>query len=419
MKKIAFLFFTTTFIYTIIISFSIFFLFHLNVPNTLLWTMILMFIIIFPLLFSWLLQRLIVKPMYEMLTVIQSLTEQVDLSHRVQYRAQHELGLLSHGINRFIKGFWRILLQVRSHARSLTKESEDMAARSQQLANTNEHLSETIESLSQGVISQAEHAKWTENTMIEMQEDTERVDQVTHRLGKVMKTAQQNIDHGEETVALVSKTIVENANRATNLKKTTNTLTQVSNQANEIVQLIGNIANQTNLLALNAAIEAARSGEYGKGFSVVASEIRSLSEETAKAVEQVQQMLEDVQLYVIQSEKESNDVHQLTKEQEVLATKLKEAFDALKNTISSVYQEVDAIASANKQLKKGSDGVLKQMKEVSEMAEQLASHSEEASAAIEEQTSSSQEVASGNELVADAARELMHIAERWKGLDAR
>src|SRR5699024_6710184 len=113
---------------------------------------------------------------------------------------------------------------------------------------------------------------------------------------------------------------------ALKLEQATSALTEVSNQANNIVQLIGNIASQTNLLALNAAIEAARSGEHGHGFSVVAAEIRTLSEETTKSVEQVQAMLDKIQEHVIECSEQSHDVNKLSNEQQQLAGDLDEVF---------------------------------------------------------------------------------------------
>src|SRR5690625_2600386 len=103
----------------------------------------------------------------------------------------------------------------------------------------------------------------------------------SHQMEDINKTASERIIYVKNAVNKVNMTIEHNVKNTKELERTITSLTEESTQANDIIKLIGDIADQTNLLALNAEIEAARSGEHGHGFSIVADEIRKLGEETA------------------------------------------------------------------------------------------------------------------------------------------
>src|SRR5699024_9447973 len=137
------------------------------------------------------------------------------------------------------------------------------------------------------------------------------VNEGINKLSTRMEIASKRIIDGHNTVTRINDTIAENVQKAHQLKNTTTTLNEVSTKANDIIQLIGHIAKETNLLALNAAIEAARAGADGTGFSVVASEIRTLSEETATSVTEVQTMLTDIQTHISHSAEQSLEIFTL------------------------------------------------------------------------------------------------------------
>lgn len=372
--------------------------------------------LLFTMLISYILSRIVIAPLKDMISVTTLITESVDLSKYVTYRSKNEFGVLSYGLNRLIKGLRNILFNVRDHSRLFANESEKMETGSQMLADTSTELAATIEQLSSGIVDQSERANSSTETVQEMVKVINDVNNLTVDLGKIVDTASDRIEQGQKTVNVVNTTVSNNAESALKLEQATTALTEVSKQANHIVQLIGNIASQTNLLALNAAIEAARSGEHGHGFSVVAAEIRTLSEETTESVEQVQMMLDKIQDHVEECSEQSHDVNQLSNEQQKLAQDLDGVFREIAMEMESIISEMSTIKEANEHLTEGSSVVLTEMEAITMASEQMAASGEEATAAIQEQAASAEEIARGNEQVAELARELNYVSERWKGL---
>lgn len=416
MKKLFYMQFLFTICYSILLVALLYFAHSLISNNYIFIPTAIVVIFLIGGLVSFIITRRVTKPVEEMIAVTSLITESVDLSTYVDYRSKNELGELSYGINRFIKGLREILLSMRDHSQLFVSESKEIEAQSRALANTSAELATAIETLSGGIFNQAERANSSSVTVKEMVEIIEDVASLTNEMDTIIQTATELVTYGQDRVNSVNDTIKHNVDNAGKLERSTEALTDVSEQANDIVQLIGNIANQTNLLALNAAIEAARSGEHGHGFSVVAEEIRNLSEETAQSVEQVQQMLNRIQTHVLECANQSQEISSLSSEQEGLAKQLDEAFQNISSSMVRVNDEMNTIKNANSQLTDGSDKIIGEMKAITNVSGEVAASGESATAQIEEQAATAEQIAKGNEKITELANELHTMANRWQGL---
>jgi methyl-accepting chemotaxis protein len=298
-----------------------------------------------------------------------------DLTRRLPVTSQDEIGELSGWFNMFIGRVHEIIVQVSANANRLASSGEEISTASAQQA--------------QGAETQKDQVRQVATAMQEMSSTVLDVSQNSLRAadaaGKAAAMARQGGEIVEGTltkIRAVSESVGQTAEQV-------QALGQRSDQIGEIIGVIDEIAGQTNLLALNAAIEAARAGEQGRGFAVVADEVRKLAERTSRATKEIAQMIQGIQ------------------------AETRSAVQAMQAGTDQVEQGLNTTAQAGAALRE----IIKMAEQVGEMVTQIATASTEQSSATEEVSSSveqisriTEESASGAMQSAKACHELSEMA---------
>lgn len=276
---------------------------------------------------------------------------------------------------------------------SLSKMIGSIAGTSGQVASASEELSVTVQQITKRVGEQAERAAQVATSATEMSQTVIDIAKNASNIANSAKDTVKVADQGADVVNQTVKEVQEIALMVTESSKMMATLGERSRQIGEIVTVINDIADQTNLLALNAAIEAARAGEQGRGFAVVADEVKKLAERTTKATTEIGSMIK-----AIQDETGKSVASMKTSIQKVeLGVNLsKQSGDSLKNIVESV------------------SGLQTMVEQIASATEQMSSVSGQISDYIEVIANISKETQSSSEGIADASTDLSRLSVELK-----
>jgi methyl-accepting chemotaxis protein len=281
-----------------------------------------------------------------------------DLTQKVLIRSKDEVGQLAASVNDMVERFRQLIT-------GILQTSESVASASQQ-------ISASTEEIASGSASQADASHTINELFKELSKAINNVAQSAEEAANLSnQTAHTALEGGK--VVSVSIDGMKRASEQMDL------LIQDSNKIGEIIEVIDDIAEQTNLLALNAAIEAARAGEQGRGFAVVADEVRKLAERSGEATKQITLIIKGMQ----HNTKDSVDAVTNGVEKSIQTGK---AFETIVSMVNESAQKVTEIAAASVQ-QSGQTG------EVMQSVESIAATSEEAAAAAQETASTSQSLA--------------------------
>ncbi|WP_298446794.1 methyl-accepting chemotaxis protein [uncultured Marinobacter sp.] len=293
-----------------------------------------------------------------------------DMTTRISLDNRDELGELTGEFNNMTD---RIAELIRSVGQT-THEVDQQAARVKDTAAAN----------SEAVARQMAESGQINEAMSQMVEAVSEVTESAHRVADSATAAEQDTETGR---GVVSDT-VETINRlATEISSAVDVINRVSEDSNNISQVlveIKAIAEQTNLLALNAAIEAARAGEQGRGFAVVADEVRSLSQRTHKSTEEIEGMISRLQSGVkdaVAAMTNSRDVTQTTVQKSGEVT---EALSRIAKGISVIVDMSHQIAQAAEEQSAVSKDVNSSVAHIGELGESTAANAEETLASSQE-----------------------------------
>lgn len=330
-----------------------------------------------------------------------------DLTLRaVAPHADDEIGLLVMECNSLIASLGEIAGQVRRSSESVTNAATQLSASSQEINASSMEISSSVQQIAHGAELQS---RKVEETSAAMQSISETICVVAEQAVEASRTSDEAAQAalvGEQATHEAISKIGEVRDAIETLAGSVETLGRRSQEIGNIVDVITTIADQTNLLSLNAAIEAARAGESGRGFSVVAEEVRKLAEGSGKAAEQIGELIKDVQS---ETAKALKYMQIGTTEVAVGATVVGRTGDTLRQITEAVTRTAglaqEIAASTSTQARQTSE-VDRAMHDIAAVVEQNAASAQETAAAAEQQTACMEEISSSAQDLADMARHL-------------
>ncbi|MEE3028619.1 MAG: methyl-accepting chemotaxis protein [Pseudomonadota bacterium] len=315
--------------------------------------------------------RAITRPLYrvnELLTVASS----GDLTHRLDDSAQDEFGLLARNCNTLIGNLKELITAINVRAEQLAAASEQTSAVTAQTTHSIQDQKSQI-----GLVATATtEMHSTSQLVVQNAEDT--LSQIRHADAEAENVRQISLEN-KNTIEILSRDVQEAAD-------VINKLHQDSASIGGILDVIRGVADQTNLLALNAAIEAARAGEQGRGFAVVADEVRTLASRTQESTQEINAMIEVLQAG---AEKAVSVMNQGKEQTAACVAQTEKATQAL-DIISDAVHKAHDVSSQIEQSAREQNTV---SQEISEKLETIVGIAEETTAGAQQTSESSHEVA--------------------------
>ena len=233
-------------------------------------------------LVAWIIDALITVPLQRAAAAMQDIAEgEGDLTQQLKVKGSDEIAQMSMAFNQFAAKIQEVVSQVTGFTAQLASAATQMAA--------------ITETTSAGAKTQHEETDQVASAVTQMGSTVQEVARNASEAATAANHADSETANGREVVAKTVNSINDLASEIDRVSQAIHRLGTDSDNIGKVLDVIKSIAEQTNLLALNAAIEAARAGEQGRGFAVVADEVRTLASRTAQSTREIQQMIESLQ----------------------------------------------------------------------------------------------------------------------------
>ncbi len=360
-------------------------------------------------------QNIVIKRLYTMVNMLKDISEgEGDLTKRVEIKIKDEIGIMAMYFNNFAETVNNIVSSVKELSDKVVLSTEELTTLSQRSAVNAEEVAQVINKIAKSSIDQSQSTIEGSEKIMELGdlivEDKIYLQTLTESSSEVNDLIKQGLDIIDRLSTKTKESSHATHSVYDNIIKTSKSSGKIS----EASTLIATIAHQTNLLALNASIEAARAGENGKGFTIVAEEIKKLAEQSTDSTKMIDNMVRNLQKDATNSVTTMEKVETILNEQieNINLTAIK--YKAMDKAIEKSKKVIVIINETAQQMEQKKSKILATIQGLSAVAEKNAVGTEQASASIQEQAASSEGIANASLSLSEMFQELQALIARFK-----
>ncbi|MCY8931249.1 methyl-accepting chemotaxis protein [Bacillus atrophaeus] len=336
-----------------------------------------------------------------------------DLTETIDIRSKDELGDLGNSFNHMAGSLRSLIHAIQDSVDNVASSSEELTASAEQTSKATEHITMAIEQFSSGNESQSE----------KIEEAAEHIYQMNDGLSDMAKASSvitessiQSTEAASNGGKLVHKTAGQMNMIDQSVKEAENVVRGLETKSKDItniLRVINGIADQTNLLALNAAIEAARAGEYGRGFSVVAEEVRKLAVQSADSAKEIEGLIKEIVKEINTSLGMFQSVNHEVKTGLEITNETESSFKQISEMTNQIAGELQNMNATVEQLSAGSQEISGASEDIAAIAKESSAGIQDIAASAEEQLASMEEISSSAETLSRMAEELRDMTKRF------
>lgn len=363
---------------------------------------------------SSLLTARIISPLSRMKEQIQTIAAgEGDLTKQLDSTSKDEIGEMAQSFNQMLTSLRTMMTQIAQTATTVTTASQSLTTSASSTSQATEQVTTTMQQVAGGAEQSVTSIAESVTALQEMAIGVQQVAETTSTISDATSVTSEEAQEGNEALNRVMHQMSAINTSSNEVAKAIGKLDEQSDEIGAIVEVITGIADQTNLLALNAAIEAARAGEQGKGFAVVADEVRKLAEQSKHSADQISQLIGHIQAdttSVIQAI-EGNARETAAGMKVVVETQ--QGFAKIKNSIDNVNTQIHEVSAVTEQMSAGVEEITASTEEVSRISGTISDNMIHVASASEEQLAAMTEIDEAAKEMARMSAELQSLINRF------
>ena len=356
----------------------------------------------------------VTNPLDEMVKILDNLRHGDFRESHLDTERTDEFGFMAIALRDMRTTVSKLIQKTNASAEQLAASSEELTASAHQSAQASEQVAQSVTNSASAVVEQQQQIGEAMESIERAGVAIQNLDKTTNSVSKHVGTANDEASAGTQAVEEAVSQIISVEKIVNDSALTVDKLGERSKEIGQIVEAISGIAEQTNLLALNAAIEAARAGEHGRGFAVVADEVRKLAEESQKAAQKIASLIGAIQQDTDDAVASMHEGSVAVKEGTKSVEELRTSFENIGNASVQVTDRTRSMENDIKSVSSDTNLIKTRSEKISENSNRVAGEMESVSAASEQQSASAGEIASASDALANLAQDLQNSLQHFK-----
>lgn len=337
-----------------------------------------------------------------------------DLNVSLDTKRKDELGIMAEVFNKMVAELRNLVNNIMGTSEEISETSSHLESSSKEVGATSKQVAMSIQEVANGAEKQSQNIDQVSEKIQQFNSGLNNLSNTNNQVEGLSTEMNEVIIEGQKKMNNLNLQMDKIIQSIRDVGSDIKELEEFSNEIGGIIEIINSIADQTNLLALNAAIEAARAGSAGKGFSVVADEIKDLAEESSSSADKIKKLIDKVtkKTEILGHEMDVSE-KEISAGEEIISS-VNSTFDSVNNKIDQVNEGMKKTTSVIEANLNYSNEIAQNIVNISDIAENSSASAQEVAAASEEQTASVEDLSSISTVLSEKASNLENLIDKFE-----